>query len=313
MEGSTIVLSRMRGRLTPSMAVSVVALVFATTGSAVAAKTFIDGDDINKNSIPANRLTEGARDSLQGDRGPRGREGDQGPVGPAGAAGPAGTAGPEGPAGPKGETGPQGPAGVGPAGPQGPAGPAGAATTVSSLVPYNNGDPELAPPAWGSTNGATIDASGVKFGPFANGTDFQGAYTYALKGASLRAIQTLAYSARYTGGGGAGAAPYVIIVTTNGDHVTFSPNTQAGIAPQAGTWQRWVVTAGTIRFNEDDAGTEQTWAWLLSNHGSDTIDYIQFQAGNTGSYSDGSTSHVQNVTMEVNGSITDSPDYVFGS
>ena len=97
------------------MVIALIALVFAVgTGSAVAAKSLIDGRDIKRGSIPMNRLTEAAQKSLKGARGPAGPEGKQGPQGPAGPAGPqgpAGPAGPDAPAGPRGEEGAQGPAG----------------------------------------------------------------------------------------------------------------------------------------------------------------------------------------------------------
>jgi hypothetical protein len=59
----------------------------------------------------------------------------------------------------------------------------------------------------------SLDESGIEFGPFAGGTDFQGAYSCALKDVRLRDIALLTYSTRYTGGGGTGAAPYIIIAT----------------------------------------------------------------------------------------------------
>lgn len=101
-------------------------------------------------------------------------------------------------------------------------------------------------------------------------------------------------------------------MTATGDHVTFSPNTQAGVTPKEGAWQRWVVTQGTVRFNEDSAGTELSWAELLQNHADDKIDYIALQAGNTG-YSEGSTSHVRNMTIEATGAAATFASYTFGS
>ncbi len=71
--------------VTPSMAVAIAALVVALSGTAVAAKQLIDGRDIRRNSIAADRLTRGAIRSLRGQRGA---------AGPAGARGPAGVAGP---------------------------------------------------------------------------------------------------------------------------------------------------------------------------------------------------------------------------
>lgn len=119
--------SRMRGKVSPSMAVAVIAMVFATTGSAVAAK-LIDGGDIEKHSIPENRLTKRAIKSLQGEDGERGRRGAQGP------AGPAGQAGAQGPAGPIGETGAQGG--------EGPRGPAGVVSLYVDGTPFKQGDPK---------------------------------------------------------------------------------------------------------------------------------------------------------------------------
>jgi hypothetical protein len=50
------VFDRFKRRLTPSLILAVVALVFATTGSAVAASKLIEGHKIKKRSIPANRF-----------------------------------------------------------------------------------------------------------------------------------------------------------------------------------------------------------------------------------------------------------------
>jgi hypothetical protein len=189
---------------------------------------------------------------------------------------------------------------------------------VSSLTPYNSGDPKLEAPAWGSVDGASIDADGIKFGPFANGTDSSGAYSYALDGVRLKDIALLAYSERYTGGGGTGAAPYIIIATDDGaggeNHVTFTANTQP-VAPRENTWQRWVVTKGILRYNNDAGGPDPGVSWddIIFDHGDELVMYVQVQAGDNGSYSDGSTSHVKNVTIEANGAAGLYPSYTFGS
>jgi len=118
------------------MVVAVVAVVFATTGSAFAAKSLLTGADIKDGTITRADLSKSAVASLnrhshdvrgpRGRRGPKGSPGDDGPaglIGPAGERGPVGAAGPDGPVGPPGSTGPVGPQGdVGPPGPQGPAG-----------------------------------------------------------------------------------------------------------------------------------------------------------------------------------------------
>lgn len=96
------------------------------TGSAVTATVLLDGKDIAKRSIPANRLTEKARAQLEGDQGPAGADGAQGPAGADGAQGPAGAEGPRGVAGENGARGPAGTKGTdGKDGDQGPQGPQG--------------------------------------------------------------------------------------------------------------------------------------------------------------------------------------------
>ena len=105
---------RLRGRLTPSLVLAVVGLVLvAMTGSAVAAR-LIDGHQIKKRSIPADRLTKDAKKALQGKpgkRGPKGKPGRTGAIGPQGPQGPQGSQGATGPQGPQGQRGPAGPAG----------------------------------------------------------------------------------------------------------------------------------------------------------------------------------------------------------
>src|SRR5690554_5228317 len=85
-------LRKFRRRFSPSMIVALIALLFATgTGSAIAAKSLINGKDIKRGSIPANRLTKGAQEKFT-----KATKGERGPVGPAGAQGPAGPVGPAG-------------------------------------------------------------------------------------------------------------------------------------------------------------------------------------------------------------------------
>src|SRR4051812_49104325 len=114
---------RFKRRLTPSLVLAVVALVFATTGSAVAASKLIDGHRIKKRSIPANRLTDDARKALKGNRGRVGPRGLQAPAGERGAPGGAGGGAPVGRGGVPGARGARGERG--PAGKRGRQGPKG--------------------------------------------------------------------------------------------------------------------------------------------------------------------------------------------
>lgn len=113
---------------TPSMTVAVVALVFAASGSAYAAKELINGKEIRNGTISAAKLSRAAKQQLKGAAGARGPAGPAGPAGATGAAGPKGDAGAQGAQGPQGPRGDQGARGAqGPEGPQGPAGGPGAA------------------------------------------------------------------------------------------------------------------------------------------------------------------------------------------
>jgi hypothetical protein len=114
-------------RISPGSVLALVALFVALGGVSYAAVT-INGKNIENNSIPgkkltngavtnlkvkanslqANRLTSAARASLRGAQGPQGERGAQGERGDRGDTGPAG---PKGEKGDRGETGPPGPSG----------------------------------------------------------------------------------------------------------------------------------------------------------------------------------------------------------
>jgi Collagen triple helix repeat (20 copies) len=118
-----------------------VALFIALGGSAAAATGMLSGSQITKNSIPLDRLTGGARNTLNqpGPRGPVGTTGDRGERGKIGAAGANGDTGANGANGATGSQGPQGTIGatgsVGPAGPAGAPGNGGALSVVYSNIP----------------------------------------------------------------------------------------------------------------------------------------------------------------------------------
>ena len=106
-------ISSSKPRLKPAVIAAVLSggLVLGT-GSAVTAAVLLDGKDIAKRSIPANRLTAKAMDRLQGAPGPAGADGAQGPAGDDGAQGPAGPKGADGKDGEQGPQGDKGDAGV---------------------------------------------------------------------------------------------------------------------------------------------------------------------------------------------------------
>ena len=93
----------MKGRLrapSPALVISLVALFVALGGTSLAAANYINGKHIKPHSIPTDRLTKGAIETLRGAQGSRGPQGTQGPRGPQGT---------QGLQGPKGDTGGIGP------------------------------------------------------------------------------------------------------------------------------------------------------------------------------------------------------------
>jgi hypothetical protein len=115
-------------RFTPSgsLLVALVALVMATTGSAVAA-SLITSKQIKDGAIQTRDISKNARMQLKGERGPGGPPGAEGAPGAQGTPGPSGPQGTPGPKGDKGEQGPKGEKGddgsIGATGATGPAGP----------------------------------------------------------------------------------------------------------------------------------------------------------------------------------------------
>ncbi len=141
----------LREKASPAMIVAVAAFVFATTGSAFAARTLITGSDIKDGSITKADLAPSAQAAKaqrgpRGPRGPRGFQGEQGPqgdqglIGPQGERGATGAVGPTGPVGPVGSTGAKGDIGVtGAQGPQGDPGQSLAGEQVTSGGPIDVG------------------------------------------------------------------------------------------------------------------------------------------------------------------------------
>lgn len=102
-------MSNRRIRITPSFLVALVALVFASAGTATAAKLLtgknianssLTGADVKNGSLGTADLSSAAKSALKGATGPAG------PAGPAGAAGAQGLQGPKGDKGDQGDVGP---------------------------------------------------------------------------------------------------------------------------------------------------------------------------------------------------------------
>jgi hypothetical protein len=93
--------SMLRQRITVVSLIATVAVAFAMSGGALAAKKYL--------ITSTKQISPGVLKKLKGAKGPAGPVGSAGPVGPAGPAGPAGAKGDSGPVGPQGPAGPAGP------------------------------------------------------------------------------------------------------------------------------------------------------------------------------------------------------------
>lgn len=241
-------LERLRKHASPAMIVAIVALVFATTGSAIAAKQLITGREIARGTITASNLARSARRSLAGPRGSRGPEGapgaegllgPQGPAGSAGEKGPQGAKGDTGPAGERGQQGPTGPQGVrgatgqnGNDGAQGPQGPAGATVDLANI---SNG-------AVATTSSGLADGQPASEG---DGSELIPQGTYTLDGTSRYRIDILAEASNPNGGTGIAYGVVRLFIDGNQTATVTTPEIPAGPDNVAQSSTSVIVTGGS--------------------------------------------------------------------
>jgi hypothetical protein len=260
-------------RPSPALAVSVVALVMATTGSAFAARSLITGRDVKDNSLTGHDIKNGTvalADLTDGVRELIANAGTPGAAGKDGATGAQGAKGDTGAQGAKGETGAQGAKGdTGDTGAQGPALPA-------DFSVSNTGSTDTHVPV-------TLTQDGLKFGPFTDGGAEGASVRYdGLNGQTLSDIAKLVYTAKYSTDNDVDVAvPYLRVFLADDTHdVIFSPNTQPTKITSEDAFHTWDVLAGTVRYDDDeDAGPEMTWDDLVAAHGDDPISGIKVSAG----------------------------------
>jgi hypothetical protein len=287
------------------------AAAFLIAGGVATATTLITGKnvkngsltaaDIKKSSIFLNRLSPGTRAMIV-KAGQKGDSGAQGPIGPVGANGKDGKDGKDGVPGTDGKD---------------------ATIQVSTLssdpastdfYARSAADCTTADPGHPLVNiaaapEATTGSEALKLGPFADGTAYGEVRTAKFDGIKLKNIQQLRYAARYDGGGGPGAAPYVFLNTSAG-LVSFTPadnTTPEGDAPTEGRWQTWDVRNGKVSYDDTGGGSPMTWSELIATHGEETIESTEngggfrILAGCAGAGSDGSTSYADDVRVEIGG------------
>jgi hypothetical protein len=172
------------------------------------------------------------------------------------------------------------------------------------------------------TGNVAIAGGGIRFDSFGDG-NARARVDYApLVGKTLADLATFEYSAQYTQTGTDvnQGQPYFIVkladgpdVDTDVDSVIFTPGTQAApVTPlKSGMWQRFSVTEGSGRFN-DDAGSSPDVSWqdLVRDHGTQSIIRAGIQAGCGGSGTQGTVGLVDDLKVDIRGEKT---EYDFGT
>ena len=277
----------------------------ATAQSLITSKDIADGTvqnrDIHDGAISYSRLTPGLR-ALVDRAGQPGKDGVNGTDGARGASGVNGKDGAKGEKGDKGDKGDKGEKGdtgaTGSQGPQGDPGEDAAAQDVTSL----SGDFRATNPS------VRMTPDGVVAGPYADGGAAGGSLEYdGLNGHKLGDITSLFYTARYsTGDNNDVGVPYLRVFLNpdaNGDaqdDVIFSPNTQSEKQTAQDVFHHWVVTDGSVRFDDDaGSGPDVTWAEFIKDHADDEIAGIYITTG----WSAGADLTSTIRTLGVNGTI----------
>jgi hypothetical protein len=141
----------------------------------------------------------------------------------------------------------------------------------------------------GDEAGLKMTGDGAQFGPFANGggcttpgTDYARLDFSGMNGKKLSAINQLDYTGWYvadTDTNGVGAPVMRVFFEGHGDNgegdetnrLTFSPNTQFNESfnydDSQGTVHTWLVTHGTVRYNDDgdsNPAGEHSWDYWVS-------------------------------------------------
>ena len=244
----------------PATVIATVALVIAVGGGTAAyASGVIDGSQIKNHSIAAKKLTKSAIKSLRGTRG------RTGPAGPTGRAGPTGATGAQGPQGVPGKPAP--------------------------ILQRLSGD-------FSGTNASVATSlDGVQFGPYTDGAAWGGSVRYdGADGMTLSHITELAYNVMYSAADTAPIGDAYLRIFLNGDShdVIFDATQCAAVVPGKNVFTTFEVVGSNVRYDDDScdgAGDhnysgsppgQQTWASVLTHHGSETISGIYVTTGFTG-------------------------------
>jgi hypothetical protein len=142
---------------------------------------------------------------------------------------------------------------------------------------------------WVATNPTVvIGADGADAGPYADAATTGGSVQYGgLNNQPLSAVKKLVYQASYTSTPPVnGPEPYLRIWLGDGSHdLIFSPGSQPVPDVGPGPVHVWDATAGTWRYDDDDAskgvpyGAGAAFSQVLADHGADLIVRITVTTG----------------------------------
>ena len=146
----------------------------------------------------------------------------------------------------------------------------------------------IAAPWEASNPTAAMSPDGVVLGPYADGSAAGASLRYhGLDGQPLSAVTQLAYCARYTSDDSVaeGSDIYCRVFTQDASSAPhdaiFTPGSQPYTGLGAGPVQEHVATAGTWRYDDDSGTGGESFASLVTAHGTDTITKIVWTLGYT--------------------------------
>ena len=249
--------------------IAVLVGVLAVTSGAFAAKRYLitSSSQIKAGAVSLSDLSPAARKALRGENGNGGAAGPQGPQGAQGAKGPAGKDGQDGATGPHGAPAP----------------------AMLRLT----GD-------FAGTNASVATSlDGVQFGPYSDGGAWGGSVRYnGANGLTLNQITQLSYTAMFSAASDMPnpiGAPYLRIFLNNDQNdVIFDATQCATVAPNEDVFDTFQVSGEKVRYDDDSCdGTgnhnfpgspagQQSWASVLTHHGSEVVSGIYVTTGRTG-------------------------------
>ena len=135
-------------------------------------------------------------------------------------------------------------------------------------------------------NNSSVESAldGVVFGPYAKGGEQGGSLVNTkVAGKQVKEINHLAYLASWDSKEQIDVGvPYLRIFLENGSRMIYSPNTQVNKDTAAGEVHNWIVSQGSVRYDDDKGnGSDMSWADFVKDHGDERIKDIRVSVGYT--------------------------------